>query len=369
MATRSSARIGIVLIFAGVALYVGSRYWLETRTLVALDTPVSLSRGHIRSQEFDINLNSGYYVSIEVEKSPALNNLECLMRGCYETPAILKAQWALSKAGRVELSGSSDGTNGESPRWGTVGRDVGYFRCSGGRYRLDVDVLSDTSILNAGNPRLRVVADGEGYNHLNRLYDELSLIPGMLVVIGGTLLLLSRTARSVEQPTVIEVSAAPGIGHLTTRSLRRFPRRAVFSGLPSFALIATFLVSLVLIPLWLLTYWTNSTGPSKGIWVFTSSRGVKTQRNDTWVKPLVVRINRENRWFLEDKPVSTEEFPGVLKEALSRRSNWVVCLDADPELPFDVPARALDLIHGSYAKTILVTPNTKKDCYAAAGNR
>ena len=120
--------------------------------------------------------------------------------------AILRAQWTLSNAGQVDLSGSSDATNGGSGNLGTVGRKVGYLRCSGGRYRLDLDVLSDTSVLNTGNPRLKVEADGEGYNYLGRLYDELPIVPGMFVVVGGTLLLLSRTEEKAEQSTVIEVS-------------------------------------------------------------------------------------------------------------------------------------------------------------------
>jgi hypothetical protein len=53
-------------------------------------------------------------------------------------------------------------------------------------------VLSDTAMLNAGNPRLKVEADGNGYNRISGHYDLLPFGPLMLVVIGGTLLLFSR---------------------------------------------------------------------------------------------------------------------------------------------------------------------------------
>jgi len=249
MAMRSSRRIGIGLFLAGIALLVGCKCWLASRTLVALDVPVSLSRGHITTHEFDVNLDSGYFIEIEVEKSPALNNLECQMWGCYETPAVLKVQWAISSAGRTELSGASDNTNGASGRWETVGRQVGYFRSSGGRFRLEVDVLADASNLNAGNPRLKVEADGGGYEHLDRLSSELPPVPGIFVIIGGTLLLLSLSARTAERSTAIQISAAPGVRRLTTRALRRLPREPVVSGFPPFALVAAFLPLLLLIPL------------------------------------------------------------------------------------------------------------------------
>ena len=366
MAMRSSGRIGIAILLAGVALYAGCRYWLTTRKLIALDMPISLSRGQLSTEEFGINLDSGYYVEIEVEKTPSLGNLECLMWGCYDTPAILKAQWTLSSAGQVELSGSSDRTNGASGNLGAVGRDVGYFRCSGGRQRLDVEVLSDTTILNAGNPRLKVEADGEGYDRVNRLYDELPLVPGMLVVIGGTLVLLSLTEENAEQSTAIEVSAAPGIRHQGADSLRRFPRRALFSGLPPFAVIAAFTLMLVLIPLWLVTFWKES---SKGIWVLTSSRSLKTPGSDQLVKPLILRIDKQNRWLLDGKPVSPDAFPNALKESLNRRSDWFVYLDANPELPFGVTAGAMDMIQGLHAHIILGTPSAEKQCCTGTSNR
>ena len=55
-------------------------------------------------------------------------------------------------------------------------------------------MLSDTAMLNAGNPRLKVEADGNGYNRISGQYDLLPFGPLILVVIGGTVLLLSRVS-------------------------------------------------------------------------------------------------------------------------------------------------------------------------------
>src|SRR5450631_2316561 len=127
MPTPSSRRIGMTLLLTGIAVFVGSRYWLATRKLIPLDMPISLAVGHIKTQDFNINFDSGYYVEIEVEKTRSLDNLECLMWGCYETPSILNVTWHLSRNGEVESSGSSEETNGASGTLDVVGRDVGYF--------------------------------------------------------------------------------------------------------------------------------------------------------------------------------------------------------------------------------------------------
>ena len=123
---------------------------------------------------------------------------------------------------------------------------------------------------------------------------------------------------------------------------------------------------LVLIPLWLVTFWKES---SKGIWVLTSSRSLKTPGSDQLVKPLILRIDKQNRWLLDGKPVSPDAFPNALKESLNRRSDWFVYLDANPELPFGVTAGAMDMIQGLHAHIILGTPSAEKQCCTGTSNR
>ena len=43
-----------------------------SRKLVPLDVPVSLWNGQIRTVEFSINLDTGYYIEIELAKTPSL---------------------------------------------------------------------------------------------------------------------------------------------------------------------------------------------------------------------------------------------------------------------------------------------------------
>ena len=226
---------------------------------------------------------------------------------------------------------------------GTVGRKVGYFRSSGGRYKLDVDVLSDTSFLNTGNPRLKVESDGEGHYLIHRLYVELPIVSWMLVLIGGTL--FWRSKQNVEQSTALEISVAPRTGYQRPNSLRKFPGRPLFSGLPPYGITAT----LALLLLVGISVSVTIKPPSKGIRVFHPAGALGHQRTTKGLSPWYSESIR-NRWFLDGKAILPEDFSGILKEALSRRPDWLVYLDADPNLPFGVPAQAMDMISGAILK-------------------
>ena len=355
MAILSLKRVAIAFILGGVALYAGSQYWLATRKLVPLDIPISLSRGHIRTPEFSINLDSRYHLEMEVEWQASMGDIDCLLWGCYERPGILKMQWTLSGAGQVESSGSGDEMRrGDS------------FILSGGRHRLDLDVLSDASILNSAHPRLRVQADGDAYRRLGDLYDELPIVSGMLVSIGVALLWLAARERKVEQAPDLSIFKAPGAGHRGAGYLRRRPRSALFSELPpSFALLAASALLPVSIPVWNAEFWRV---PAKGILFFTSARGRMTPMYGQGVKPLTLRIDKLRRWFFEGQPVSPEEFPAALRQALNRRPDPFVCLDADPGLDLAVPGQAMDMLQGLFVKIIIATPKAVDDgCTATIG--
>jgi biopolymer transport protein ExbD len=366
VAKLSLKRVAIALILCGVTPYACFECWLATRKLVPLDIPVSLSRGHIRTPEFSINLDAVYYIAFEVEKTSAVGNLECLMRGCDETPAILSVKWTLSSGGQVESSGSTDFMYGSFGGAGTVECAAGWFASSGGRHRLDIDVLSDASILNTGSPRLKIEANRDRYDHLSRLSADLLFVSGMLVIVGGVMLLATRK-RKAKQSTDLTIFAAPGAGQKGAGHLRKLPRSVLFSGLPpSFALLAVSLLLLVSVPVWNHEFWRE---PARGILVLTSAQSRMTPGYGQGSKPLTLRIDKERRWFFEDKPVSPEEFPAALRQALNRRPDWFVCVDADPALDVQLPARAMDTIQGLFAKIIVATPKAVDDGCTATGSR
>jgi len=354
----ASGKLGLALVLAGFALYLGARYWMATRTLIALDMPISLAKGHVRSEEFNINLASDYYVQIEVEKNGDIEKLECMMWGCYDTPAILKARWVLSGSNGPEVSGEADTINGGSGGFGVVGRVIGHFGTSGGRGKLNVEILSDARVLDAGKPRLKIEAAGTGYNYISTMYERSLITTGVLILVGSSLLFLAHGTRRAEQLPPTEVAAAHGNEPTALSNLRRLPRNELVSGLPSFALLASVVLLLVLIPFWLLVFWK---APAQGLWIFIDKISV-SKPVGVAAKPIIIRIDKEGLVFVDGRSVSNEGFSLALKQALGRRPDWVVYLDADPDLSFQVPAAVLNTINELGARAILVTPVTRRDC-------
>jgi biopolymer transport protein ExbD len=342
----------------GLVLCLGPAAWLETRNPVPLDIPVSLSPGQIKTQEFQINLNSIYLIGIAVEPEPSLSNLYCQMSGCYDSPAILRARWTLSDGVGAQTSGVSDEL-GQLYLEGALGRSIGGFKSLGGRYRLDVEVLSDASVLNKGNPRLIVVVDADRYYRIRHWAGASSMLGGIFGIIAIALLWRSRPGRVSGRPMFIKLFPDSRTGYGSAFQVRRPPLGVLLSRIPHFGLYLAFVSMLVVFSMVFLLG--LSAVHSHGIRVLTSSRTLRSPRLEQWTPPLVLRIDRKERWFLNGNPVTPEQFPGVLKEALSRRSDWSVCLDADPKLDYGMVSKAIDAIQGLYSKIILMTPELEHD--------
>lgn len=356
-------RFAIALIVSGLVVWIASAAWLATRKLDVLDVPVSLSPGHIRTQEFQINFNSSYLVAIAVERGPSFPNLDCQMWGCYNSPVILRALWTLSSGDRAVSTGDSDdmyGGHGQLVLEEADGRVLGGFESKAGRYRLDVDVLSGASSLNKGHPKLIIELDGNGYERLIRWQGASEILAGILGTIGIALAWLSRPNRDASRRASIRLFPGSRTGYGSAFHARRPPRAVLFSKLPSIALYLIFVSMLLLCSILFMLGLSAALWHGNGIQVLTSSRTLSPQLGQG-ARPLVLRIDSKERWFLDAKPVSPEQFPGALREALSRRADWAVCLEADPELDFGRVAKAMDAIQGLYAKIILVTPKLGQD--------
>jgi biopolymer transport protein ExbD len=247
--------------------------------------------------------------------------------------------------------GESDG-----PIYGSVGvldvDKVGY-------YSLDVEVLSDAGCLNASHPRLRV------WNRSDFPYDDLNqtaiwTIP-ITVAAGLGLLVyaasLARTSRTTKRYAIFEVDDT----RVTTgRPLRRPPIPTLISGLPSFGLFCGTILSFVAIAL--MVDYANRPLP-KGIRVFIRSAHPEMPGAVVTEQPIVVRIeyagpNSPYRLYVSSKLVAREEFESALRDELKRRPDWVVNVEADPNLPWMAVADAIDGIKGVHAKTVLLTPET-----------
>jgi hypothetical protein len=208
------AKLGVGFILTGIAAVCGWALWSETRTWVPVDTPISLTVGHIRTPEFKINQNALYEIAIDAERNIPYQTLNCLLgvediypERCKDTPSVIRASWVLTSNGAAVAHGSSDEFKGGG--WSvTVERDIGSFRLSEGkRYVLDVDILNDGTLLQATHPRLKVGVHPEYYegNMVSSLF--VTAFACLLGLIGTVLLLIGLLRkRDFSQTSAVEVS-------------------------------------------------------------------------------------------------------------------------------------------------------------------
>jgi biopolymer transport protein ExbD len=155
-------RIGLALLLIAASIYGGWEWWMATRTWVPLEMPVSLAPGHIRSPEFKINLDAGFWIFVEVETKVDDEGVSCLTgytsdycrkNGVRE----LRASWTLSDRGRVVARGSTDSDQGSLGGMLSKARGLGHFSVpAGNHFVLDVEFPEDNSHFNGGHPRLAI---------------------------------------------------------------------------------------------------------------------------------------------------------------------------------------------------------------------
>ncbi len=162
--------------------------------------PVAMSVGHVRTNEFTVNIKAPYEIDIEVEKRIPFDTLNCLLGmsssvsgDCTNAPEVVSATWVVSNDGRVYAQGSSVADRGGVWANGTISREIGRFDGERGRkYQLDVDVLTDGTRLAAGNPRLTVSVDSDFVE--GTMFETAFLVypvVGGLLLIGLILLVVS----------------------------------------------------------------------------------------------------------------------------------------------------------------------------------
>jgi biopolymer transport protein ExbD len=185
-------RFGLVLILTAAAIYGGYTWWMATRTWVPLDMAVSLAQGHIRSPEFKINLDAGFWIFIEVETKPDPQGVACLIGyqddSCRKNGVReLRASWTLSDSGRVVAQGSTEKYPALRGGMVTKARGLGDFVVPPGKhYVLDVDIQDGGSRFDAGHPRLWIA---QRYYWLGEdARTALLLIAALLAQIGAVLL-------------------------------------------------------------------------------------------------------------------------------------------------------------------------------------
>jgi len=156
------ASFSVAVILAALVLPQAYWQWLETRTFVALDMPLSLAKGDIRTPDFPVNLKGWYHVVVWVDSD---------FSGCW------------SDLGQLALvSRTTVYSNGHAAE-SSEGRDryLSHFYAGGnGHYQVTSEITSDPACLNAGHPRIGVWTDSSSYV---RLYQEVRNTGFVIVII------------------------------------------------------------------------------------------------------------------------------------------------------------------------------------------
>lgn len=152
--------IGLAFILTAVCIYGSWKWWMETRTWVPLDIPISLAPGHVLSPEFRVNVDAGFWIFIEEWRAFDADAADCLIgygeEYCRKSQARpLRASWKLMDSGKIVAQGSTDSY--QAWRGGMVSRarGLGAFSVPPGRhYVLDINIIEGGRRFDAGHPRL-----------------------------------------------------------------------------------------------------------------------------------------------------------------------------------------------------------------------
>src|ERR1035441_10438270 len=141
--------VGIAFIVIGIGWYGIWLRWASARKWEPLDMPVSLSPGHKRTPEFEINTRSSYRITFIARQGfghqPGPSEPDYYQ---YCLPDLITS-WSLSNRGQVVAKSA-----------GQMCDSLGEFTAGSGRYVLDLHVLRDGSRFNAYGPRLAVYEVG-----------------------------------------------------------------------------------------------------------------------------------------------------------------------------------------------------------------
>lgn len=360
----------------------GCAWWRFTRNWIPLETQISLSPGHIRTSEFQVNVEGSYTIGIGLPSGSELLIMPCPNGSdyCHENVGVLTASWSLSSEGRVVASGRAK----PSPPYYTHGLGgVGGFHAARGSYVLDLEILRDENRVSTEQPYLMVYEDGGAYF---RAGDQLAsafltfLFFGPISICG---LIISGMNRRQEDEAFIRRFPLTLPGPMPGEPLAP-PRRAVLhrtkypvlkgrtsqpqrASLSSAALIAALTYEVIFLPIWLYQSWNYGLLPA-GLPVHLVRKEAYAQLGPG-IQPIVVRVapgpEAHPGPYVNAEPVSWDGLAAaVATEFRQRPPDWPVYVEADPNVEWRDAMRAIDIMQGLGAQV-----STIKDAGASVRRR
>jgi biopolymer transport protein ExbD len=333
--------LGLSMTILGTGFFVTIYHWVNARTFLAIDKPISLAPVHSRTGPFLINLNDYYIVSIQEQEFNWFAN-SC-PPDVYANG--IAAKLILYSDGKVVDSWEINHAYSEL---------VGFETKKGTSYDLDITVLSDSACFDANHPRLAIYTHQSAYTDVT---NPCLFISALVAIAGVGLILLCILKSTYENYVyVLRLTDSATFGQYFPYA-QTLPLREKFYGFPAFSMVG----AIVLFTGWAVLAVIETPVTPKGIRVSLLKPGRDPIWTDEWTAPIILRIvdvgsGKEPELEINSKRLNWNELNQELKQEIgSRKPGAIVYIKADPNLPWADVAYALDAARGFQTKVVLLT--------------
>jgi hypothetical protein len=346
MPPKTLFRVGLGLLFLAAAVYFYSGYWLKTRIFVPLNVSVSLDTRQIQSPPFRINLRESYYVSLPLDDS----HDDWYYDGRCNYRNALGSKW------RVYRLSATPGQPREF--WASSGPYYSdLFAASPGRYELELDLPVSASCLNSRHPHLKIQTWPDDYQQ------GIACVQIFCIFLGATsvFLTLLGVARSVRPGPRFGAAPRmfPGMVLRNVLPIKKHVPPPLIHGMPHWGLFCSAV-------LWILIFifMVFQPEPFMGLFVtWETHDAVMWGTNpgaDTFQVYVAVTGGRP-RFLVNGQEVDRMALRTKLLEQLSRRAEWSVYFEADPDTLYMDDIYVIDTIQACGAKVIWITPKMREE--------
>lgn len=357
MPDKSLFRLGLVLFFIATAIFFSAGHWLNSRIFTPLDIPVSLEARQIQSPTFHINLRESYFVSLDLDFS--VDDYYTDGRCNYNN--LHGSRWRVYRLnpqpGRPPtLWAKSDESDVPYPSY------PGEFFASAGLYKLEWDLPDTAACLNPRHPRLSVYTDSSDYR------SAVTFIQIGCIFCGGTAAALVVLVSLRVLKRIRGISTAPRMfPDMVLRNVMPIAKHAplpLTHDPPHWPLFCAAI-------LWILVFAFMIWGPlpSHGLLVNWRTRDAVVWDKSPWPETLEVYVASPARFFINGQEVERNNLRAKLTEQLSRRAEWTVYFEADPDITYMNAIYAIDTIQACGANLVWVTPKMREQWKQALNSR
>jgi hypothetical protein len=142
--------------------------------------------------------------------------------------------------------------------------------------------------------------------------------------------------------------------------IRTSPRPPWSSFFSQIALLYSQILLLMVIPGVLVFHYAWAHDRSYGLFVLTYFPESSSFRHLPCAQAWVVRVESNNKWYLNSQRIEPDDLPETLRAQISGRTSCIVFFDADCDVPYAEAIHAIDLIEQSSGRVVLLTPETKR---------